>query len=178
MQLTDTDLIARVLADDDRHAFAELIRRHQSALRGFMRRLTDGDAALADDLAQEACIEAYKSLWKFSGSSAFSTWLMGIGYNRFRQWRRKRREIAMDEVPENADENAATHERGVELDVREAVGRLKPEERTALELCYGQGLSHDEAAQVLGCPLGTLKTHILRAKEQLRNFLAAYSANA
>jgi RNA polymerase sigma factor (sigma-70 family) len=178
VQTPDTDLVARVLADDDRHAFAELLRRHQSALRGFLRRLTEGDAALADDLAQEACIEAYRSLAKFSGSSAFSTWLMGIGYNRFRQWRRKRREIPMAEVTENADESADTRERGSGMDVKEAMRRLCAEERTALELCYGQGLSHEEAANVLGCPLGTVKSHILRAKEHLRNFLAAYAANA
>ena len=68
MELKDTDLIARVLADDDRHAFAELLRRHQSMLRGFLRRLTGGDDALADDLAQEACIAAYRNLAKYSGA--------------------------------------------------------------------------------------------------------------
>ena len=52
------------------------------------------------------------------------------------------------------------------------------EERTALELCYTRGLSHEEAARVMDCPTGTLKTHILRAKERLKSFLAVYSAHA
>ena len=178
MELRDTDLIARVLAGNDRHAFAELVRRHQSSLRGFLRRLTGGDVALADDLAQEACIEAYRNLAKFGGASAFETWLLGIGYNRYRQWRRKRRELPMDaDAPEPADE-AAEPDGGVRIDVGEAVRRLREEERTALELCYTRGLSHEEAARVMDCPTGTLKTHILRAKARLKSFLAVYSAHA
>ncbi len=54
MELTDAGLIARVLADDDQHAFGELVRRHQSSVRGLLRQLTRTDIALADDLAQDA----------------------------------------------------------------------------------------------------------------------------
>lgn len=143
-----------------------------------MRRVTGGNEALADDLAQEACIEAYRNLAKFKGDSAFETWLLGIGYNRFRQWCRKRRETPVAEVPDRPDERTGTSDSDTNLDIREAVGRLRTEERTALELCYGRGLSHGDAADILGCPVGTLKTHILRAKEKLRILLAAYSAGA
>lgn len=178
MQLTDKDLVTRVLANDDRHAFAELVRRHQSVLRGFLRRVTGGDAALADDLAQEACIAAYRNLANYAGTASFGTWLVGIGYNRYRQWMRKKRETPTDNIPERAATEDSLPEKGMEMDVREAMKELRGEERAALELCYGQGLSHEEAAVALGCPLGTLKTHILRAKEQLRVFLAAYSQRA
>jgi RNA polymerase sigma-70 factor (ECF subfamily) len=171
-------LIARVLADDDRNAFAELVRRHQSALRGFLRRVTGGDAALADDLAQEACIAAYKSIDRYEGSAAFSSWLCGIGYNRYRQWCRKKHETPVGEIPEAHDEGLAADGKGMEMDVREAMRELRDEERAALELCYGQGLTHDEAATVLGCPIGTIKTNILRAKARMKTFLAAYAANA
>ena len=175
MELTDTDLIARVLADDDRNAFAELVRRHQSALRGFLRRVAGGDAALADDLAQETCIAAYKSLDRYAGNAAFCSWLCGIGYNRYRQWCRKKRETPIGEIPEAPDEGLAADGKGMEMDVREAMRELRDEERAALELCYGQGLTHDEAASVLGCPIGTIKTNILRAKARMKNFLAAYA---
>ena len=175
MEIRDTDLVARVVSLDDRHAFAELVRRHQSSLRGFLRRLAGGDEALADDLAQEAFIEAYKSIRKFSGASSFSTWLLGIGYNRFRQYCRKRREIPVAEIPESAAEEAVHPE--ASLDLAEALSGLRPEERTALHLCYAQGLSHEEAANVVGCPVGTIKTHILRAKQALRGLLSAYSAS-
>ena len=178
MELSDTELIARVMADDDRHAFAQLVKRHQSMLRGFLRRVTD-DAFLADDLAQEAFVKAYKNLGKFGGESTFSTWLLGIGYNCYRQWRRRKREVEMPEnMPEAVDENSNVDSRGTEADVRAAIAKLGADQRVVLELCYGQGLSHDEAARVIGCPLGTLKTNILRAREKLKVFLEAYSANA
>lgn len=176
MELSDTELIARVLAYDDRHAFAELVKRHQSMLRGFLRRVTN-DAFLADDLAQEAFVEAYRNLGKFGGKSAFSTWLLGIGYNRFRQWSRKKREEPMPEnMPEAVDEGADASTRGTEADVRAAITKLGEDQRAALELCYVQGLTHDEAAKILNCPLGTVKTNILRAREKLKIHLAAYAA--
>jgi RNA polymerase sigma-70 factor (ECF subfamily) len=175
MEMPDTVLVARALAGDD-NAFAELVRRHQSKLRGFLRRLT-GDDFLADDLAQEAVAEAYENLEKFSGKSSFSTWLLGIGYNRFRHERRKRREVRLPEnQPEPADEEADPGLRGTEEDVRAAVAALAEEERTAVELCYGHGLSHAEAAELLHCPVGSLKTRLARAKEKLKNHLSAYAA--
>lgn len=183
MSLNDPELIARVLAEDDRHAFAELVRRHQSALRGFLRRLCQGDHALADDLAQETLIEAYRNLARFSGAAAFQTWLLGIGYNRFRQQMRKRREQPVADIPEDDAEALSRHE-GEELkadlghDLGKALSSLRPEEQAALQLCYNEGLSHDDAARVMGCPLGTLKTHILRAKARIKSLLGDYSTQS
>jgi RNA polymerase sigma factor (sigma-70 family) len=180
VSFSDADLIARVLVSDDRHAFSELVKRHQSALRGFLRSLTKGDHALADDLAQEALIEAYRNLRCFHGTSSFSTWLLGIAYNRFRSQLRRRREEPVDLSQESeyssgeflSDPRAAA-DAGQDLDA--ALGTLRPEEQAALLLCYHEGLSHEEAAGLMGCPLGTLKTHILRAKTRLRSFLEAYA---
>ena len=62
MELSDSDLIARVLLDDDHHAFGELVKRHQSAVRITLRKLSGGDEALADELAQETFLRAYRSL--------------------------------------------------------------------------------------------------------------------
>src|SRR3954470_21929365 len=73
VELTDADLIARVLVSDDQHAFGELVRRHQSAVRGLLRQLTRTDVALADDLAQEAFVRAYKNIKNFRGEAKFST---------------------------------------------------------------------------------------------------------
>ena len=89
MDADDIDLIARVLAADDRHAFATLVRRHQEALRAFLTRLTRGDHARADDLAQETFIQAYHSLGRFAGGAQFRTWLLGIAYNQFRSAARR-----------------------------------------------------------------------------------------
>jgi len=176
MEMSDPVLVVRTLAGDDR-AFEELVRRHHSKLRGFLRRLT-GDAFIADDLAQESFAEAYDNLEKFGGRSSFSTWLLGIGYNQFRHHRRKRREARMpDNLPEPADENADPGLRGTEADVRAAVAGLGEDARAAVELCYGHGLSHEEAAEVLHWPLGTLKSRLAQAKEKLKISLAAYADN-
>lgn len=179
MPLSDADLIARVLVFDDRHAFSELVKRNQSSLRGFLRGLSKGDHALADDLAQETLIEAYRSLRQFEGAAKFNTWLLGIAYNRFRGNLRRRREEPVDmskesDQPPNASSNPhSSQDIGQDLDA--ALATLRPEEQIALRLCYREGLSHEEAANVIGCPLGTLKTHILRAKARLRSFLDAYA---
>lgn len=71
--VTDAELIARALVTDDRAAFGLLVQRHHSAVRQFLRHLTRGDAALADDLAQETFVQAWRSLARFHGGSAFST---------------------------------------------------------------------------------------------------------
>ena len=81
MELTDADLIARVLANDDQHAFGELVRRHQSSVRGLLRQLTRTDVSLADDLAQETFLRAYKNIRSFRGEARFFTWLYRIAYN-------------------------------------------------------------------------------------------------
>ena len=179
----DTELIARVLADDDRYAFGELVRHHQSAVRGFLRRLTGGRHALADDLAQETFIEAYRSLARFHGESAFATWLFGIAYNRFRNARRHQRETVEWTEDIANDDAAAGHATTVppaqatvdlQQDLATALARLSADEQSAIHLCYAEGLTHEQAAGVLGCPLGTVKTHVLRAKAKLRTTLRAW----
>lgn len=178
MDSPDLVLLARILADDDRHAFAELVRRHEVMLCGFLSRLTN-DTFLADDLAQETFVEAYRNLGKFSGKSTFSTWLLGVGYNRFRQYKRRNpNPETTTDMPDAEDEGADAASRGTEADVQAAIAKLGEDQRAAIELCYVQGLSHEEAASVLHCPLGTLKTNILRAKEKLKTHLAAYALHA
>ena len=184
MSLTDHALIARVLVDDDRHAFGELVRQHQSAVRGFLRRLTGGRHALADDLAQETFLAAYRDLARFRGGSTFSTWLLGIAYNQFRSSRRRELETVewTGEVPaaealpgyENTAP-AATATVDLQQDLAAALLQLSNDERAAIHLCYTEGLTHEEASGVLGCPLGTVKTNVLRAKGKLRRLLRAWA---
>jgi DNA-directed RNA polymerase specialized sigma24 family protein len=81
--LTDADLVARVLVDDDQHAFAEIVRRHQAMVRTLLRRLAAGDRARADDLAQETFLRAYRGLRGFAGRAKLSTWIGQIAYHAF-----------------------------------------------------------------------------------------------
>src|ERR1043166_9913503 len=93
--LSDAQLIARCVVEDDRHAFAELVRRHQSAVRACLRKLTSGNAALADDLAQETFLLAYRNLKSFRQEAKFSTWLYRIAYNAFLAAARTTKELPM-----------------------------------------------------------------------------------
>jgi RNA polymerase sigma-70 factor, ECF subfamily len=178
VDLTDADLVARVLTDDDQHAFGELVRRHQSSVRGLLRQLTRTDIALADDLAQEAFLRAYKNIRSFRGEARFSTWLYRIAYNCFREDARRRKElVGVDEEQWQAEQDPQTVDPALRHDLMHALNLLPLHERTAVVLCCQNGLSHDEASRVLEIPLGTVKTNVLRGREKLKRTLAAWGPN-
>ena len=186
--VTDAELIARVVVRDDRHAFSELVRRHQSAVRTTLRRLTAGNHALADDLAQETFMLAYRNLKSFRQEARFSTWLYRIATNAFLADARKRKEELLgdrdSDVADDDDSDAVifdsagpdpTRATTLRVDMDRALAVLSEGERAAIVQCYHNDLSHEEAAQVLNCPVGTVKTHILRAKQKLKARLAAWA---
>ncbi len=176
MPLADADLVARVLVDDDHHAFAELVRNHQSAIRGLLRQLTRSDLALADDLAQETFLRAYKHIRSFRGEAKFSTWLYRIAYNCFREDARKRKElVGIDETVLEAQADPQTTDPALKLDLMQALRLLPIHERSAILLCCQNGLSHEEAAEVLEIPLGTVKTNVLRGREKLKKLLTDWA---
>jgi len=186
--LTDAELIARVVVRDDRHAFSELVRRHQSAVRTTLRRLTAGNHALADDLAQETFLLAFRNLRSFRQEAKFSTWLYRIATNAYLADARKRKEellgdrdadVADDEGGDAPDEESGVPDPAraatLSMDMERAMAVLSDAERAAIVQCYHNDLSHEEAARVLDCPVGTVKTHILRAKQKLKTRLAAWA---
>lgn len=182
----DAALIARVVVNDDRHAFAELVRRHQSAVRACLRKLTAGNHALADDLAQETFVLAWRNLKSFRQEAKFSTWLYRIATNCWLADARKRKEellgdadadIADDEGGDDPATATADHSRetALKMDLEKAMRVLSEGERAAIVQCYHNDLTHEEAAYVLGMPVGTVKTHVLRAKQKLKAELAAWA---
>ncbi|MDB5987012.1 MAG: polymerase sigma factor RpoE [Nevskia sp.] len=178
----DAVLVARVLAGNDRHAFAALVRRHQGAVRALLRRLTHGDDALADDLSQEAFIQAFRKLNQFRGDARFSTWIYRIAYNAFLMHVRARKpeESLDDATPEAEDEEhrgdlqPEQTAANLQLDLQRALALLSPAERAAIVQCYYLDRSHEEAAYVMQCPLGTVKSHVSRAKQKLKGALAVW----
>jgi RNA polymerase sigma-70 factor (ECF subfamily) len=172
---SDAELILAVLQRDDRRAFGVLVERHQSRVRTVLRRLTRGDAALADDLAQETFVLAWRNLKNFRFEARFSTWIYRIAFNAWQSEARKRREVALDLDDEAALSPEAVEEMpdvGARVDLERAMTVLSDGERAAIAACYYADLSHEEAAEALGIPLGTVKTHVLRAKAKLRARLA------
>jgi RNA polymerase sigma factor (sigma-70 family) len=172
----DAELIARVLQSGDERAYAGLVTRHQEFLRHFMRRLTANDHAAADDLAQEAFIRAWQKLETYRGDAAWRSWLCGIGYRLFLARARRRQPLdRADELSPGREEAAPSSPPGLAMDLEQAIGLLSSAERAAVTLCFQSGCSHGEAATALGLPLGTLKTHLFRAKEKLRSSLALWN---
>ncbi|MBS0632987.1 MAG: sigma-70 family RNA polymerase sigma factor [Verrucomicrobia bacterium] len=175
MSPPDSELITRAVRQDDRAAFGELVLRHQDAVRRFLRHLTRGDAALADDLAQDTFVQAHRSLSRFRSDSPFSTWLLGIAHNHFRNARRRQRETELTAADEPTEPATAPRSVALQADLSAAIARLDADEQTALFLFYQEDLSHPEIAAVTGWPLGTVKTHLARAKDNLRPLLADWN---
>lgn len=171
MDASDEQLVARALGPDGRQAFGVLVERHQSALRATLRRFTHGNAALADDLAQETFIRAYRALAAFRGDSGFRTWLYRIGYRCFLSEVR-RHEPPTEEVAEHhALTGDGAERRAFMEDYEAALGQLAPGQRDAVHLALQRGFSHPEIADIMGLPIGTVKTHVLRGRQKLQELL-------
>jgi RNA polymerase sigma-70 factor (ECF subfamily) len=154
--------LSRRAAAGDSAAFAMLVEKYEAALRSFLARMAG--ANLADDIAQEAFLKAWRAAAQYDGRARYSTWLTRIAWRcRLDQLRRA---MPMDVAPE-----AIAHvgnSGGESAEVRDMLARLGLNERAALVLCEGQGWTHAEAADLLGVPLGTLKSTVARAKSRCR----------
>lgn len=160
----------------DAAAFGRLVRAHQGRVRRQLRRLCDGDAALADELAQEAFVQAWQALPGFRGQASLTTWLHRLAYTRFLMQRRAdaaRPASATDADPiEQAAPGAGGDPGALRLDLMRAVAALPADEHDALVHCLALELSLNEAAEVLGVPPDTLKSRLARARAKLRERLA------
>ena len=171
----DQALVARALLGNDQRAFEQLMRRHQGMVRAQLRRLLHGDAATADDLAQETFLLAWRKLDQFRSEARFSTWLYRIAYACFLQLIRKRPLPSGSADDGDLEQLSASPQPvDLQLDLERAMRSLSDAEQAVLLHCVQLGLSHEEAAYVLAMPLGTVKTHALRGKAKLKTQLAAW----
>ncbi|MGB8602630.1 MAG: sigma-70 family RNA polymerase sigma factor [Rhizomicrobium sp.] len=165
--------LAAKAAAGDSVAFAALVRQHQSHLRGFLMRMTKGNAALADDLAQETFLEAFRKIGQY-GTGSFFGWLCAIAYSRYLMQARKRTLESLDEAAEAAipdEAPGAERTATARIDLERAMAQLAPPQRAALTLCFALGMTNEEAASAMGVPLGTLKSHVNRGREKLQYLL-------
>ena len=164
---TDDSLLARARRGDA-HAFALLVGEHGERHRRLAFRLL-GDRDRMDDALQEAYVRAFRALPRFAGDAALGTWLYRIVYNacldELRRGRR-RREVVLDDA-------AAAREDDVDarLDLAAALAALPVDLRAVVLLVDAEGLSYDEAAEVLGVPAGTIGSRLNRARAELRTAL-------
>jgi RNA polymerase sigma-70 factor (ECF subfamily) len=168
----DHNLVARVVSANDTAAFGELVQRHQSQVRNFLRKLA-GDPTLADDLAQDCFLHAWNKLHSYSGRGSFIGWLLKVAYTTFLQSRRKSKRYA--EILESAGHVADQEDRATTLPVAELtdldkfLAVLNEEERAIMVMSYACGLSHREISEATDMPVGTVKSVIFRGKEKIRN---------
>ena len=167
----DTRLVEAARRGSDA-AFARIVARHQQAVRAFLRRL-GGDAADADDLAQDAFVAAWRELDRFRGQSSVRSWLCGIAYRkRLSQRRSQQRAGARDAAfAECEPQGEGTSDAGDRLDLARAMAELPIDQRAAVSLCLAADFSHAEAAAALNLPLGTVKSHVTRGRAKLLEVL-------
>jgi len=168
MNLSDKSLIALILINNDHKAYEKLVVKYQSDVRDLLIKLTNGNKSLADDLAQDVFIRAYKYLRTFKATASFSTWLYRISYNVFIDYTKSIKKTDNIEGYDCISDN--NKDVGSEIDMLNALKVLKENEKVVVLLHYDKGYSHNEIAKILDMPLGTVKTNILRAKEKLKKY--------
>jgi RNA polymerase sigma-70 factor (ECF subfamily) len=164
----------------DAAAFGQLVRQYQDRLANALLYVC-GSHDEAEDVAQEAFVQAYVKLASFAGDSAFYTWLYRIAMNAAISRRRKRRDD--ESVEDNREQSGREPQDGTEqaeerllreeraVLVRRALGRLTDEHRTILVLREVEGCDYDEIAAVLEVPVGTVRSRLHRARLQLKEQL-------
>ena len=171
-QINDISLVAQVVVLKNARAFDELVKKYQSAIRRFFLNQTLGDSDLSDDLAQETFIKAYTNIASFKNLSNFSTWLYRIAYNVFYDYIRSHKETSEIDAREVDAMHCTEQENiGQKMDVYKSLKTLKEVERTCVTLFYMEDVSIEKIAGIIGCPAGTVKSHLSRGKEKLATYL-------
>jgi RNA polymerase sigma-70 factor (ECF subfamily) len=171
----DSGLVERA-SDGDSAAFEELYRRHRDRIYGLLWRLAGGDAALAEDLLQEAFVRAWQKLGSFRGDSRFGTWLHRLSANVALSDRRSKLRRVERETPlEGAVERSAAGDQDVrapwQMDLEAAIAELPLRARTVLVLFDIEGYSHTEIADLTGMAVGSSKAQLHRARRLVREEL-------
>jgi len=160
-----------VVAQQDANAFGELVRRHQSQIRNFLRKLTR-DSVLADDLSQDCFLHAWNKIHTYAGRGSFIGWLLKVAYTTFLQSKRKsnRYHEILEEVghAEDVNEERVSRDSDEINDLDKFLAVLTEEERAVMILSYACGLSHREIGDAADLPIGTVKSIIFRGKEKIR----------
>ncbi len=186
--LQDIQRLVRHAQGGDPGAFEKLVDAYKSKIYNYVLRML-GDPEVAEDVAQETFIKAYSSLASFRGASSFQTWLYRIASNlAIDTMRRRKYRQNVYSLDQPMDTDEGQMERDIEDDgaepdrqlqsaqlrrkVSEAILRLSPKLRTVIVLYELQGLSYEEIARIVGAPLGTIKSRLFNAREQLKDVLA------
>ena len=195
--MSDADVPAEVLEGDlvqrarngDLSAYDELVKRYQERIYATVYHMTSNHED-ANDLAQDAFIKAFSALKSFKGGSTFYTWLYRIAVNKtinFLKQRKNKYHLSLNDLDFNAENDPdlvalishKTPQRDAGLSelqkkLNEALLKLSEPHRMVVVLHDVQGQSHDEIAEIMGCNIGTVRSRLFYARQQLQGYLAEY----
>jgi len=177
MLAVDSELVARCQRDDIA-AYEELVRRHREAVYRVVYAVL-GNHEQAEDVVQEAFLHAYQTIRRFDSRRPFVPWLKRIGVNcaisalrrQGHMARATKRNVAVSYEPNPEDRAIASD---LQAAVSEAVSKLPARQRAAIMLFSLADMDLAETAAVMGCTVGTVKTHLHRARQKLRGLLSDY----
>ncbi len=175
--------------EGDVRAFEQLFQQYQRGIYNTVFQMTHNDADAAD-LTQEVFVRAYRALPRLQTPEAFTSWLYRIAVNLSRNWLRDRGRVRIEslEVPGEEGEEGSTREiadpsgdpaalaqtRDMQERVQKAIAGLSPDHRQVVMLHHIEGMPVEEIARVMGCSIGTVKSRLSRARENLKRKLAGY----
>jgi RNA polymerase sigma-70 factor (ECF subfamily) len=186
--MLEGDLVKRARRGDLK-AYDELVQRYQQRIYATIYHMTSNHED-ANDLAQESFIKAYSALPSFKGGSTFYTWLYRIAVNKtinFLKQRKNKHHMSLNDLDFNAENDPdlvalisdktpvqAAGLSELQKKLNEALLKLSEPHRTVVVLHDVQGQSHEEIAEILGCNIGTVRSRLFYARQQLQGFLAEY----
>ena len=170
---TDAELLRQVAAGDE-VAFAELYDLYAPSVYNYLLRLVNEPAA-AEEILQEVFLAMWQGAHRFREEAKVKTWLLRIAHHQAVSWLRRIRSTAWANEDLEADDHDLIEEhlaRSWQIDrVRAALARLTPKHRAVIELTFVQGLSYAEIAEVMNCPIGTVKSRMSYALRRLNDLL-------
>jgi RNA polymerase sigma factor (sigma-70 family) len=186
--IEESELVRRA-RKGDLGAYDQLVQRYQERIYATVYHMTSNHED-ANDLAQEAFIKGYQALKSFKGGSSFYTWVYRIAVNKtinFLKQRKNRSQMSLNDLDFNAEhdpdlvalisDKTPRREAGLsELQekLNEGMQKLSESHRLVVTLHDVQGLSHEEIAKIMGCNIGTVRSRLFYARQQLQGFLADY----
>src|SRR5450759_4004902 len=192
-QVVEEQELVKRARQGDLSAYDDLVRRYQERIYATLYHMTSNHED-ANDLAQEAFIKAFQALKSFKGGSSFYTWLYRIAVNKtinFLKQRKKRQHMSLNDIDFNAEHdpdlvalisdktpfrNAGLSE--LQKFLNEALLKLSEPHRMVVVLHDVQGQSHEEIAEIMGCNIGTVRSRLFYARQQLQGYLSEYAKPA
>jgi len=174
----DLELLEKI-AGGDREAFKVLYERYVRQIFSYVFKLT-GDSKMTEEITNDVMFDVWKGAKSFQGRSAVLTWIFGIAHNKTMNEFRKKSPEPVDpkefsrvaNTDDSVEEIVTKQDRSERM--KSAMDELSPEHRSVLELTFYQGMSYQEIADVMDCPVNTVKTRMYYAKEKLKEALTKY----